>query len=188
MKRGLLVIISAPSGTGKTSVIRRFMSTHPDMIHSISCTTRSVRPDRKDAHDYHFMDEGTFQKWIDDGKLAEWAPYCGNLYGTPKEPLDRWLAEGKFVLLDLEVVGGTKLKDLYKDDAVSIFLLPPSEEELKRRLFGRGTDSDEARALRLKTALFEMTYKDKYDHQVINDDLERACNEIETIMNEKAKR
>ena len=181
-KRGRLVIITAPSGTGKSTVIRHFLKSHPNMVHSISCTTRKTRPDSRDAGDYQFIDKDTFKKWIDEGKFAEWAEYVGNFYGTPREPLDRWLEEGVFVLLDLEVIGGTKLKDLYKDDAISIFLLPPDEEELKRRLSGRGTDSSEVQARRLKTALMEMTYKDKYDHRVINDDLDRACKEIEKII------
>ncbi|MBT3182019.1 MAG: guanylate kinase [Deltaproteobacteria bacterium] len=183
-ERGRLIIITAPSGTGKSTVIRRFMETHPDMIHSISCTTRKTRPDKRDAGDYTFIDKETFQSWIDQGKFAEWAEYVGNFYGTPREPLDKWLEEGTFVLLDLEVVGGTELKDLYKEDAISIFLLPPNEEELKRRLSSRGTDSEEVQQERLRTALVEMTYKDKYDHRVVNDDLDRACKEIEKIIME----
>lgn len=181
-KRGRLIIISAPSGTGKSTVIRRFLKTHPNVVHSISCTTRRMRPDQRDVGDYTFIDQGTFEKWIGEKKFAEWALYCGNFYGTPREPLDRWIEEGKFVLLDLEVIGGTKLKDLYRDDAISIFLLPPSEEELRRRLSQRGTDSEGAQAKRLKTALMEMTYQDRYDYRVINDDLERACEKIEEIM------
>ena len=185
--RGFLVIISAPSGTGKSTVIRKFLAEHPKMVHSISCTTRKPRPEKHDAHDYHFIEREQFLEWIDHGKLAEWAEYCGNYYGTPREPLDAWMADGKIVLLDLEVVGGTKLKELYKDDAISIFLLPPSEEELKRRLSSRGTDSVEAQEKRLKTAMFEITYKDRYDFNVVNDNLEHACAEIEAIIKNRMK-
>jgi guanylate kinase len=182
MKKGRLIIISAPSGTGKTTVIRRFLAKHPNMIHSKSATTRKVRPDKTDAGDYIFLDRNTFEAWVDRGKLAEWVEYCGNFYGTPKEPIDKAIAEGKDVLLDLEVIGGTKLKSMYMDDAVSIFLMPPSTEELKRRLSSRGTDSAEAQKKRLETAMRELTYKDKYDHIVVNDELERACGEIEKIL------
>jgi len=185
MKRGFLVIITAPSGTGKSTVIKRFLKKHPDMVHSKSCTTRKVRSE-VDAGDYHFMGAEVFEKMIAENKFAEWAEYCGNFYGTPREPLDDWLTKGKIVLLDLEVVGGTKLKELYGDDAVSIFLLPPSENELKRRLSSRGTDSEAAQQKRLKTALFEITYRDRYDFCVINDDLERACGEIHEIIRKKA--
>jgi len=182
MRNARPIIISAPSGTGKTTVIRRFLSSHPGLTFSVSCTTRPIRPGDVDGRDYHFIDEKVFRAGIKEGMFAEWSDYCGNLYGTPKGPLDDWLAEGKDVLLDLEVIGGTKLKALYGDRAISIFLVPPSEEELKRRLFGRGTDSPEAQKKRLETAHMEMTYKEKYDYQVINDDLDKACEEIEKII------
>lgn len=183
-KRGYLVIITAPSGTGKSTVIKRFLDTHPDMVHSISCTTREVRSEG-DSGDYRFIDKDLFKRMIDEGKFAEWAEYCGNFYGTPRKPIDDWIASGVIVLLDLEVIGGTKLKNLYGDDAISVFLLPPNEEELKRRLSHRGTDSAKAQQKRLKTALMEMTYQDKYDYRVINDDLDVACKEIENIIKSK---
>ncbi|MFH1873952.1 MAG: guanylate kinase [Pseudomonadota bacterium] len=185
-KKGRLIIISAPSGTGKTSVIQRFLFTHPHMMHSVSCTTRSKRGQEVDGKDYHFIDELTFKTWIKENKFAEWAKYCGHIYGTLKEPLDKAIEQGKDVLLDLEVIGGTKLKDIYQDKAISIFLLPPSDQELRRRLSQRKTDSEQAQQARLKTALMELTYKDKYDYQVINDDLERACQEIEDILSSRS--
>jgi len=181
-KRGKLVIITAPSGTGKSTLIRRFLEKHPDVIHSKSCTTRKVRDDKRDAGDYIFIDRSTFKRWISEGKLVEWAEYCGNLYGTPKEPLDRWLEEGKYILLDLEIIGGTKLKKFYGDDTITIFLLPPNDEELKRRLDARGTDSADARKARLERAIHEMEHSGEYDYSVINDDLDRACDEIESIV------
>lgn len=182
MRKGRLIIISAPSGTGKTSVIRKFLSTHPNMIHSISCTTRPMRPDKADKADYHFIDEETFRAWIDKGKFAEWAKVHGHFYGTPKEPLDEWLKKGRDVLLDVDVMGGMNLKKMYGNRAVSIFLVPPTDEELGRRLSKRGTDSAEAQALRLKNALKEMTCRDEYDYRVVNDVLDRACLEIEKIL------
>lgn len=181
-KKGRLIIIAAPSGTGKTSVIRRFLSGHPDMIYSVSCTTRPPRPGEVDGKDYHFIDEKKFREWMKDGKFAEWAPVHDHFYGTPKGPIDGALKKGTDVLLDLDVVGSLNLKKIYGDRAVSIFLDPPSMGELKKRLFGRGTDSREVQELRLKNALTEMTFKDKFDHRVINDDLGRACGEIEGIL------
>ncbi|MBU4484350.1 guanylate kinase [bacterium] len=183
MNRGKLIIISAPSGTGKTTVIERFLSTHPKTVHSISWTTRPVRGDEKQGAYYYHVEKDEFEKGIKEGKFAEWAEYVGNYYGTPKAQLEDWLTHGKFVLLDLEVVGGTTLKSLYKDDAISIFLLPPSEDELKKRLSRRATDSAEVQQRRLQTALMELTFKDRYDFQVVNDDLDGACSEIEKIIN-----
>jgi|SRR3989338_2997625 len=182
MKQGRLIIISAPSGTGKTSVIQRFLVKHPNMIHSVSCTTRPQRITETNGKDYHFIDAATFQKWIQEGKLAEWADVHNYRYGTPKEPLDEALSIGKNVLLDLDVVGGMNLKKMYQDRAVSVFLIPPDIEELKRRLFQRGTDSPEQQEIRLKNAMKEMTVKNQYDYQVVNDILDRACGEIEKIL------
>jgi guanylate kinase len=180
--RGHLIIIAAPSGTGKTSVIRRFLATHPQMIHSVSCTTRPMRVGDVDGRDYHFIDEATFRRWIAEGRFAEWAEVHDHLYGTPREPLDAALAAGTEVLLDLDVVGSLNLKKMYGDRAITIFLTPPSMEELTRRLASRGTDAPEIQALRLKNALAELAAKDEFDHQVVNDDLERACQEIEEII------
>lgn len=182
MKRGRLIIISSPSGGGKTSVIKRFLSTHPNVVHSISYTTRPKRPGDVDKGYYRIVDKKTFEGGIRDGTFAEWAEVHGNLYGTPKIPLDKWIADGKYVLLDLDVIGGMNLKKLYKNDAISIFILPPSIDELKKRLKGRGTDSKEVQELRLKNALKELEYKDRYDYRVINDDLGRACQEIEKLL------
>lgn len=181
-KPGRLIIIAAPSGTGKTTVIRRFLATHPRMIHSVSWTTRPMRPGDVDGRDYHFIDEAEFRRGIDGGVFAEWAEVHDHFYGTPREPLDCWLAEGRDVLLDVDVVGSLNLKKAYGDRAIAIFLVPPTMEELKRRLFSRGTDSPEQQQIRLRNALAEMAAKGKFDHQVVNDDLEQACQEIERII------
>jgi len=182
MKKGRLIIIAAPSGAGKTSVIKRFLSTHPNTVHSISCTTRPIRPGKVDEGYYQFLDHKTFKEWMDRGEFAEWAEVHGHLYGTPKEPLEKSLDEGGDVLLDLDVVGSLKLKELYGERAVSIFILPPSVEELTKRLSARGTDSLEVRRIRLRNAIEEMKFKDNFDYQVINDNLEHACLEIERII------
>ncbi len=128
------------------------------------------------------MDERKFRDGVANDKFAEWAGVHNYLYGTPREQIEGWINEGKDVLLDLDVVGGLRLRKLYKDDSISIFLAPPSMDELKRRLFERATDSKEVQELRLTNALKEMEFKGKYDHQIVNDDLERAYKEIERIL------
>lgn len=182
-KNGRLIIISAPSGTGKTSVIRRLLNTHPNMIHSVSCTTRPKRSGEVEGKDYHFIDRKPFQKKIKKGEFAEWAEVHQQFYGTPRHPLEKALKDGKDVLLDLDVQGGLKLKQLYGDLAVTLFLLPPSVEELERRLTERGTDSLEEQQIRLENARHELAHKDQYDFQVVNQDLEQACREIEKVLN-----
>lgn len=182
MTKGRLVIISAPSGTGKTSVIHHLLARHPNMIHSVSWTTRPKRSQEIDGKDYHFISEAEFRRGIKQGALAEWAEVHHAYYGTPKQPLETWLRVGRDVLLDLDVQGGMNLKKRYAEHSVSIFLLPPSEEELQRRLFQRRTESAAARRIRLANAKQEITFKDRYDHRVINDELEEACRAIEKIL------
>jgi len=184
----MLVIIAAPSGTGKTTVIRRFLEAHPDMVHSVSCTTRPPRRGESDGRDYHFISRREFEEGISDGRFAEWAEVHGHLYGTPKEPLERWLSEGKKVLLDLDVVGSLKLKSIYKERAISIFLEPPSIEELERRLRSRATDTEEQMRIRMRNAMEELSHRGEFDRRVVNDDIERACREIEGLIGGSGRR
>lgn len=179
---GRLIVFVAPSGAGKTSVIRRILAAHPEMDYSISCTTRPMRPGESNGRDYHFLDEKSFREGIAQGKFVEWAEVHKHLYGTPRDYLDRALAEGRDVLLDLDVVGTLRTKELYDDRAVTIFLLPPSIEELRRRLTTRNTDAPAVRQLRLANAIEEMAFQDRFDYRVVNDDLQRACDEIEDIL------
>lgn len=181
-QKGRLIIISAPSGTGKTSVIQHFLKTNPRRIHSVSCTTRLQRDTEVDGRDYHFISPEKFEAMMKQGAFAEWARVHGHAYGTPKAPLEEALQEGKEILLDVDVQGGMNLKKLYGKKALSIFLLPPSAEELERRLTQRGTDSAEGRRIRLENAKREMTFKDQYDYQIINENLEKACFEIEALL------
>ncbi len=180
--KGKLIIIASPSGGGKTSVIKRLLAKHPEMVHSISCTTRVARVGETHGEYYHHIEIEDFEAGIKNSQFAEWALVHNNFYGTPKEPLDKWLTTGKKVVLDLDVVGSMNLKKLYGDKALTIFILPPSVEELKRRLIGRGTDSVEVQELRLKNALEELKHKDRFDHRVVNEDLEKAVSEIESII------
>jgi guanylate kinase len=179
---GRLIVFVAPSGAGKTSVIRLVRSRHEGIAYSVSCTTRPMRPGEVDGRDYRFLDEPTFRRGIEAGRFVEWAEVHGHLYGTPRAPLDEALEQGRDVFLDLDVVGSLCLKELYGDRAVAIFIVPPSVEELERRLLLRATDAPEVQRLRLKNALTEMTFRDRFDFQVVNDDLERACREIDGIL------
>jgi guanylate kinase len=182
MEGGRLIVLVAPSGGGKTSVIHRVRRDRPAMGYSVSCTTRPRRRGELDGRDYTFLDEATFREGIASGRFVEWAEVHGHLYGTPREPLDRALAEGRDVMLDLDVAGALAAKKMYGDRAVTIFLLPPSVVELEHRLEARGTEAPEALAIRLHNALNELSFSDSFDHRVVNDDLDRAVAEIERIL------
>ena len=185
VSQGRLVIISAPSGTGKTSVIQKLLKQHLHRIHSVSCTTRALRGAEKEGIDYHFISEKKFKQMIHDNEFAEWAEVHGCFYGTPKTPLEKWLSEGLDVILDLDVQGGMRLKNLFGSRCLTIFLLPPSVEELIKRLSSRGTDSEEAKKLRLENARHELSFKDQYDYRVTNFELDHACQEIDQLLTRK---
>lgn len=171
--RGRLVVISGPSGVGKGTVVTRLVDELPDAEVSTSVTTRRPRDGERDGIDYHFVDDGGFDQLIEAGELLEWASYAGNRYGTPRGPVDDALEAGRDVLLEIEVKGALQVRARCSD-AVLVFLVPPSEEELERRLVGRGTEDPDERALRLATARAELDAADVFDHRVVNDDLD-AC-------------
>lgn len=180
--KGKIIVIAAPSGCGKTSVIKRFLAEHANAQHSISCTTRPMRPGETDGKDYHFLDAATFSKKIADDEFAEWAEVHEHHYGTLKSTLDEAIENGVNLFLDLDVVGCFNLKKMYGDDAIAVFLAPPSMEELARRLVDRKTDSEEQLKIRLNNAVKEMTYKNRFDHLVVNDVLDDAYRQIEAIV------
>jgi guanylate kinase len=180
-KKGRLFIISAPSGTGKTTILNQVMARDPELFFSVSYTTRPSRENEKDGIDYRFISEKKFKDLIDQGALAEWTEYCGAYYGTGKKDIEEALAAGKNLVLDVEVEGGTAIKRLFPD-AVAIFLVPPSIEELTRRLKGRKTDSEEDLVQRLAKSKFEMTFREQYDYCVINDEVTRAVREVVKII------
>lgn len=179
--KGHLFVISAPSGTGKTTVIKNLLKNHPDYVLSVSATTRSPRVGEVDGVDYHFINEPKFKKMIDANELAEWAKVYLYYYGTPKAPIDAWIKDGKKVILDIDVQGGKNIKKIYPE-ATLIFLLPPSKDELIKRLSDRGTNTGLDLQVRIKNADLEMAEKKHYEFHVVNDTLERAVKEIEDII------
>jgi guanylate kinase len=181
MARGLLVIVSSPSGAGKTTLCARLVREFPELMFSVSFTTRRPRPGERDGVDYHFVDEPTFQRMIDAGELAEHARVHGNCYGTPRAAVAEALERGRDVLFDIDWQGGAQLKAKFADDAVMIWVLPPSLGVLEQRLRGRATDSTAAIEQRLATAKKELLHYDIYDYLVINDELERAYLSVKSI-------
>jgi guanylate kinase len=179
--RGLLVVVAGPSGVGKGSVHGRLRQALPDVTLSVSATTRRPRPGERDGADYHFVDRDTFEAMAADGRLLEWAEYAGNLYGTPRQPVEQAVAEGRVVLLEIEVQGALQVKEQVPE-ALLVFLVPPSTEELERRLSGRGTEDAATVARRLEVARSELEARDRFDHVVVNDDLERCVAEVRELI------
>ncbi len=176
-QRGLVVVIAGPSGVGKGSVHRGVRDALPDSALSVSVTTRAPRPSEVDGVDYRFVDRATFEAMIDRGELLEWAEYAGQLYGTPRDPVRELVTAGQVVVLDIEVQGALQVKR-HLPDALLVFLVPPSFEELEHRLRGRGTEDDEAIARRLRAARQEIDQQDAFDVVVVNDDLDRCVDEV----------
>ena len=182
-----LFVMSAASGAGKTTLKDKVIGEFPDIVYSISATTRSPREGEVNGVHYFFKTKEEFEKLIKENGLIEWNEVHGNYYGTPKFFVEDMLRQGKRVLFDLDVFGKVNFDKVYPD-ATGILILPPSEEELERRLRGRGTDSEEVIRLRLENAKKEMEFaktKGKYEYTIVNDDLERAANELRAILSQK---
>ena len=175
--KGLLVILSGPSGSGKDTVLDCIHKRDIPIQRSISMTTREKREGEKDGIDYYFVTKEYFEKQISEKKMLESAVYSSNYYGTPKGPVDRWLDEGKTVVLKIEVQGAEKIKKMYPK-SVSIFIMPPSLQILEKRLRSRGTDSEESIHMRMDAALGEIQCAEKYDYIVFNDVLEDTVVDI----------
>lgn len=185
MKRGMIIVISAPSGAGKTTLGGLLKKDFPDMYRSVSCTTRSARSNESNGKDYIFVSEEEFKEKVRSNEFAEWAEVHGNLYGTPKNLLEENLANGKDVLLDIDVQGAEKIRKLYPD-GLFIFIMPPSVEALKSRLLGRQTENPASLEKRLKKAEKEMEYYSRYNYTIVNEDLKKAGEELKGII-EKEK-
>lgn len=181
MSRGLLFVVSAPSGTGKTTVCRRLLERDPRLALSVSHTTRPPRPGEVGGRDYHFVSHRAFRELVERGAFVEFAEYGGNLYGTSDAELERILERGKDALLEIEVQGAAQIRDR-RPDARLIFLLPPSVEVLEARLRGRGTDDEEAIQKRLALARRELAAAPNFDYAVVNDDLDRTVETLREII------
>lgn len=177
---GILYVISGPSGSGKTTLVGAVKAL-PGVFYSVSVTTRQPRPGEAEGVDYHFATREEFERMAAEGNLAEYAEVAGNLYGTPREPLMRALAEGKTAIVDIDVQGAMQIREKCPE-ARLVFIEPPSMAILEERLRGRGTESEEAVQRRLALAAREMLYAPRYPYHVINDDLDRAVRALKAIV------
>ncbi len=180
-KRGILIALSGPSGSGKGTIVQQLLEKRDDVVLSVSATTRAPRPGEIDGVHYHFVNREDFLHMIDDNAFLEYAEYNGNFYGTPKAPVERQLAAGKNVLLEIEVQGAEKVMDSGVE-LTSVFIAIPSMEELERRLRGRMTETEEKIRSRLAIAERELKRAFRYDYVVMNDELDEAVRRIETII------
>ena len=176
-----LFVISGSSGVGKGTLLKLFLEKHPDYKLSVSCTTREPREGEKHGVNYFFLKKEDFQNLINNDEFLEWAEFSGNLYGTQKAYVERKLAEGKNLILELDTTGALNVKKAMPE-ACLIFILPPSMEELESRLRGRHTESEEAIQKRLNTVKIEIERSEKFDYKIVNDDLEKALYSLEQIM------
>lgn len=180
-KKGLLIIFSGPSGSGKGTIMKSLLASREDTVLSVSMTTRAPRPGEIDGYHYHFVTREEFEKTIAEDGFLEYAEYNGNFYGTPEAPIRRLLNEGKNVMLEIEVQGAEKVMD-HRSDVVSIFITTPSYAELERRLRGRGTEPEEVIQKRMKTSQYELSRAFRYQYIVLNDEVEKAVERITTII------
>lgn len=181
MSKGLVIVVSAPSGGGKGTILKELFERNSNIKFSVSATTRNPRPGEVDGQHYYFIDTPKFQELIDNDKMLEHAEYCGNFYGTPREPIEKAVDEGYDIVLEIEVQGGAQIKKKIPE-CVSVFITPPSMEVLEKRLRNRGTETDEVIKNRLNTALSEIPHAKDYDYIVVNDKLEDAVAELESII------
>ena len=186
-KKGFLITLSGPSGSGKGTIVKSLLNQYEDMVLSVSMTTRAPRPGEVDGVHYHFVTREVFEENIRMDGFLEYAEYNGNYYGTPVAPINQWLNEGKVVILEIEVQGAEKVMD-HRSDVVSIFITIPSVEELERRLRGRGTETEEVIRKRMQTAQYELGRAFRYNYVVLNDEVERAVARIRTIVDAESMR
>lgn len=180
-KRGILIVISGFSGAGKGTLVKRLINDYDNYALSVSMTTRAPRPGEQDGVDYFFVSKEKFEQTIEEGGLVEYAQYVGNYYGTPKAYVEQKLNEGKDVILEIEIQGALKIKEQFRE-ALLLFVMPPSAEELKNRLLKRATETEDVVNNRLKWATEEAEGIDKYEYIVINDDLDICVKELHSLI------
>lgn len=179
--RGLLIVLSGPSGAGKGTVRSVLQKLRPEIGYGVSVTTRPKRAGEADGVSYHFVAREEFERRIANQEFVEWAEVYGHLYGTPRQPMEDWLAAGHDAIVEKDIQGAMALREHYPD-AVYVFILPPSLDELHKRIARRGTESPEARQERLANAGEELGYVDRYDYAIVNDDLDEAARRLEAII------
>lgn len=188
MQKGLLLILSGPSGVGKDTVFRSLLRRMPELRKTVSVTTRPARDGEVDGREYIFVDRERFEAMIEEGLFLEWADVHGNLYGTPADQVNRIRSQGSDVVLVIDVQGAESIRRKFRD-ALTIFLFPPSQDELLRRLAGRGTEDEDALSRRLLEADREMQTADKYDYRIVNENIDDTVTELEKIVrNERSCR
>ena len=185
-RRGLMFVLSSPSGAGKTTLSRLLIERMPGLRMSVSATTRAMRPGEEDGRDYLFVDRARFEEMVKREELLEWATVFGNRYGTPRVPVEAALSAGQDVLFDIDWQGTQQLREKARLDVVSVFILPPSAVALEQRLHTRAQDSDEVIRARMSRASHEMSHWAEYDYIVINHDVDEAFAEVQSIL--KAER
>lgn len=181
-KRGICLVLSAPSGAGKSTITKMLHKNDPSLGTSISATTRQPRGEEKDGVHYHFKSKEEFQELIKNNGLVEWAEVFENYYGTPREPIEEALSKGQDIVLDVDWQGFRLMKEACPKDTVGIFILPPSLEELEKRLRGRGSDSDEVIKKRMNQAESEISHWNEFDYVITNDNLDKACLQVQKIL------
>lgn len=188
-RRGLLLILSSPSGAGKSTLSRKLMAWDTDLRFSVSATTRSPRPGEMDGREYYFKTRTAFESMVQDGQMLEHAEVFGNFYGSPREPVELAMAQGRDTLFDIDWQGGQQIKQAMRGDVVSIFILPPSIADLESRLRGRAQDSEAVIAQRMAKSQAEISHWMEYDYVIVNRDLDRAFADLVTILQaERLKR
>lgn len=181
-RRGLMLVLSSPSGAGKTTLSRMLLKADRNVDLSISVTTRPQRRGEVDGRDYHFIDRARFEAMVKAGELLEWAEVFGNRYGTPRRPVEIALQAGRDVLFDIDWQGTQQLREKARDDLVSVFILPPSAKELERRLMHRAQDSKDVIGARMAKAAGEMSHWPEYDYVIVNSDIDQAFAEVRAIL------
>jgi guanylate kinase len=183
MRRGLLIILSSPSGAGKSTLARRLMAQDPALRFSVSATTRAPRPGERDGVEYYFKAKAEFEAMVAKGEMLEHAEVFGNLYGSPKAPVEAAISAGRDTLFDIDWQGGQQIRNsALGKDVVSVFVLPPSIGELERRLRGRDQDSEAVIAARMEKSQAEISHWAEYDYVLVNDDIDRAEADLKTIL------